>query len=322
MINPGEPGWLQLEMKAPVVVMRGDHYILRRPSPGETIGGGTIVDPNPVGRHKRFAPGLIERLEALSAGAPTDVLIQSLATLVAAPIREVFVHSNLDEAAAKNAVEELINQGVMVILEPDKGILELDSDILVAPRGYWEQLSSTTLLIVEDYHTTYPLRRGMAKEELKSRLKIQSRLFSAEIRILISEGQLEENGPLVLSPDHKITFSAEQEQAVQSTLKRFAASPFSPPSVKDTIAIVGEDVYQAMVDLDLLVPVSPEVAFQREDYDQMVAIVKTMLENNGTVSAAQVRDHFNTSRRYVLALLEHMDEVGITVREGDVRRLR
>jgi selenocysteine-specific elongation factor len=322
VINPGEPGWLQLEMKAPVVVMRGDHYILRRPSPGETMGGGTIIDPNPVGRHKRFTHGLIERLESLSAGAPTDVLIQSMTTLVAAPMREVILHSNLDEEAGKNAVEELINQGEIVILEPDKGNLEFDSDILVTTRGYWEQLSSTTLLIVEDYHTTYPLRRGMAKEELKSRLKIQSRLFSAEIRILILEGRLEENGPLVLSPDHKINFSAEQEQAVKSTLKRFTASPFSPPSVKDTIKDVGEDVFQAMVDLDLLVPVSPEVVFRREDYDRMVGEVKILLENNGTVSAAQVRDHFNTSRRYVLALLEHMDEVGITMREGDVRRLR
>jgi selenocysteine-specific elongation factor len=237
-------------------------------------------------------------------------------------MREVILHSNLDEEAGKNAVEELINQGEIVILEPDKGNLEFDSDILVTTRGYWEQLSSTTLLIVEDYHTTYPLRRGMAKEELKSRLKIQSRLFSAEIRILILEGRLEENGPLVLSPDHKINFSAEQEQAVKSTLKRFTASPFSPPSVKDTIKDVGEDVFQAMVDLDLLVPVSPEVVFRREDYDRMVGEVKILLENNGTVSAAQVRDHFNTSRRYVLALLEHMDEVGITMREGDVRRLR
>jgi selenocysteine-specific elongation factor len=50
--------------------------------------------------------------------------------------------------------------------------------------------------------------------------------------------------------------------------------------------------------------------------------VKKMLQDMGTVSAAQVRDHFNTSRRYVLALLEHLDEAGITVREGDVRRLR
>jgi selenocysteine-specific elongation factor len=322
VVNPGETGWLQLETREPVVVVRGDHYILRRPSPGETMGGGTVADPNPIGRHKRFTPGLIERLESLSAGAPTDVLTQSLATLGAAPMKEVFLHSNLDEETAKKAVAQLINQADLVILEPNKGQFEINSDILVATGGYWEQLSSTTLLIVEDYHTTYPLRKGMAKEELKSRLKIAPRLFSAVIKVLISEEKLAENGPLVLSPDHKIKFSTEQELAVQRVLKRFADSPFSPPSVKDTSADVGEEVYQAMVDLNLLIPVSPEVVFRRGDYEQMVEEIKTILERNGIVSAAQVRDHFNTSRRYVLALLEYMDEVGLTVREGDVRRLR
>ena len=77
-----------------------------------------------------------------------------------------------------------------------------------------------------------------------------------------------------------------------------------------------------MVDLLVLVPVSTEVVFHKEDYDQMVAEVKGLISKNGPVSAAQVRDHFNTSRRYVLALLEHLDEIGVTVRQGDVRRLK
>ena len=68
--------------------------------------------------------------------------------------------------------------------------------------------------------------------------------------------------------------------------------------------------------------VSPEVAFRREDYEQMVAEITGMLETQGTLSAAQVRDHFKTSRRYVLALLEYLDSVGVTVREGDVRKLK
>ncbi|MGW8142882.1 MAG: selenocysteine-specific translation elongation factor [Anaerolineales bacterium] len=322
VIKPGETGWLQLEMKDPVVVTRGDRYILRRPSPGETIGGGTIIDPYPTGRYKRFSTGLVERLESLSAGAPTDILTQSLANLMAAPLRDVVLHSNLDEEAAENAVNELVESGDLVILERDRGELRIDSDILVSTKGYWEQLSTSTLRVIEDYHSAYPLRKGMAKEELKSRLKISSRLFLATIRILVSEEELAETGPLVLKTHHKITFSVQQEQVVQNALKRFAASPYSPPSIKDTITEVGEDVYQAMVDLNLLMPVSPEVVFRQEDYEKMVAEVKNILHDQGTLSAAQVRDHFNTSRRYVLALLEHMDEVGITIREGDVRRLR
>jgi selenocysteine-specific elongation factor len=140
--------------------------------------------------------------------------------------------------------------------------------------------------------------------------------------MLVAENQLVENGPLVFRPKHEIKFSDQQERAVQNLLDRFAASPYSPPSLRDTIADVGEDVYQAMVDLNLLFPVSSEVAFRQEDYDLMVVELKSMLKEKGTVSAAQVRDHFNTSRRYVLAFLEHLDEVGMTVREGDVRRLR
>ncbi len=321
-IQPGEQGWLQLEMREPVVVTRGDHYILRRPSPGETIGGGTVVDPAPKGRHRRFSPGLIERLESLAAGAPTDILVQSLATFAAAPLRDVILHSNLEANIAQESVEELVQRGEIIIIESERGDLNPNSDILVATQGYWDQLTSSTLIMVEDYHAAYPLRKGMPKEELKSRLKISPRLFSGLMRILIQDDQLIETGPMVLRPDHEIRFTAQQDKAVQSLLGRFADTPYSPPSVKDATMEVGEEAYQAMVDLDLLVPVSNEVVFRREDYDQMVIEVRELLQAKGLLSAAQVRDHFKTSRRYVLAFLEHLDEEGITVREGDFRRLK
>jgi selenocysteine-specific elongation factor len=77
-----------------------------------------------------------------------------------------------------------------------------------------------------------------------------------------------------------------------------------------------------MVDLGMLVPVPPDIVFRREDYERMVADVRGLIEKQGMVTAAEVRDHFNTSRRYVLALLEHLDVVGITVRDGDARRLK
>lgn len=125
-----------------------------------------------------------------------------------------------------------------------------------------------------------------------------------------------------MQPEHVIQFSSQQEKSIELLLQQFSASPFSPPSTKDSKSAVGEDVFQAMVDLVLLVPVSAEVVFRKEDYDQMVAEVKGLIIKNGPVSAAQVRDHFNTSRRYVLALLEHLDEIGVTVRQGDVRRLK
>ncbi|UCD99761.1 MAG: SelB C-terminal domain-containing protein, partial [Chloroflexota bacterium] len=322
ILQPGDRGWLQLEVREPVVVQRGDRYILRRPSPGETLGGGTVVDPHPKGRHKRFSPGLIIRLESLAEGTPADIFLQSLITLSAAPVREVVQNSNLDNAAAREAVNELFQRKEIVPLEVGTGDLSIDSNHLITYAGYWDQLTSLTLKIVEDYHANFPLRQGMPKEELKSRLNIASRLFSGLMKRLISEDQLQESGPLVLIPGHTIRFSPEQEQSVQSLLMKFAAAPYAPPSVKDAKLVVSNEVFQALVENNLLILVSSEVVFRREDYDRMLVEVKSLFEQQGTLSAAQVRDHFDTSRRYVLAFLEHLDEVGLTIREGDVRRLK
>ena len=62
--------------------------------------------------------------------------------------------------------------------------------------------------------------------------------------------------------------------------------------------------------------------FRKQDYDLVVAKIGHTIEENGKVSLAEVRDLFNTSRKYAQALLEHLDAIGITVRDGDFRKLR
>jgi selenocysteine-specific elongation factor len=281
-----------------------------------------VVDPHPKGRHKRFAAGLQERLTSLSQGAPEDIYLQSLVVLQAAPIREVTQHSNLELEAAISALKQLVDRGDIVILDPVNGDLSPSSTTLVTTKAYWTQQTTTIVGIIKKYHENFPLRKGIPKEEMKSRLRIQPRIFSSLLRKLIEDGILQESGPLIFAPGHSINFSPQQKVNVQRLLGQFSASPYSPPSVKDSKTEVGDDVYQAMVDIDLLVPVSSEVVFRKEDYEQMVAEIRDMLTKLGSLTAAQVRDHFNTSRRYVLALLEHLDEIGVTIREGDFRRLK
>jgi selenocysteine-specific elongation factor len=322
VLGPGEQGWLQLELRDPVVAMRGDHYILRWPSPAETLGGGTVADPHPKGRHKRFSNSVVARLEALSQGTPSDVVLESLLALGAAPLRDVFARASLPESAAGQALRALTNSGQLVILETRSGDLSSSDDVLVTSKGYWDQIASQAVQVVENHHQMFPLRRGMQREELKSRLKVTPRLFNATLKKLVAEGRLVESGPLVFLPGHEIRFNPRQESSVQSLLARFKSSPFSPPTIKEAQSEIGEELFNALVDLGVLVPVSPEVVFRREDYHRMVEEVRRLLQASGTVTAAQVRDHFNTSRRYALALLEHLDEVGVTVREGDVRRLK
>lgn len=322
-LHPGEEGWLQLEPREPIIALRGDRYILRRPSPGETLGGGVVVDPRPRRRHKRFSELVLERLSALAQGTPGEVLLQSLLALGAARLDEAIARSSLDSTPAAQAVAELTENGQLVILEGESETNQpAGGQALVTSQAYWRQLAGRAVDEIERYQAENPLRLGMPREELKSRLRLAPRLFNAVIKRLAQQGDVEETGPLVHRPGHAIRFKAEQEKAIEVLLARFAQSPYTPPTVKESQAAVGEQVYRALLDLDRLVEVSQEVVFRKEDYAEMVVQIRRLLEEKGELSAAAVRDHFNTSRRYALALLEHLDAEGITLRVGDVRRLR
>ncbi len=320
-LPPGEEGWLQLELEQPAAATRGDRYILRRPSPGETIGGGTVVDPHPKGRHKRFSEPELAQLDMLARGSPADVLLQSLTILGIAALQDISSRSNLEEAVANQAAQELFASGQMIALEealPE----EVTSRSLVASRSYWDQLQQLALRELADYHKNYRLRSGIPREELKSRLKLSARVFNLLIRWLASAGALAETGTLLRQAGFEIRFTSQQQRSVDGLLKRFASSPFSPPTVKECVTEVGEDLFSAMVEGGLLHPVPPDVVFRQQDYELIVDEIRSFIEKNGSITAAQLRDHLNTSRRYALAVLEYLDAQGITVRSGDLRHLK
>ena len=214
----------------------------------------------------------------------------------------------------------MISNGEWIVLE--KGLPTPTSDVLVMQRGQWDAETRRVMAEVNAYHTNNPLRRGMPREELKSRLKYTPRFFQAALRRWLEESLLAEMGTLVRLSDFQPMFTPAQQESIQSLLARFAASPYSPPTIKECIEGVGEDVYLAILERGDLVAVSPEVAFRKEDYDRMTEEVIAHIGKNGSLTAAEFRDLYNTSRRYALAFLEHLDAIGITVRDGDVRRLR
>lgn len=318
---PSEDGWLQLELEQPVIAVRGDRYILRRPSPGETLGGGVVVDPHPKKRHKRFSAEELSNLDTLARGTPTEILFQALLSLGTATLQDVILRSNLDPNTANLSVQELISSGQFIVLENDEQS-SISSASLLTTKSYWDQLFHKIVKEVDDYHQKYPLRRGISREELKSRLKLSPRLYNTALRRIVSTGELQENGAMVHSGGFTIRFNTHQLHSVDGLLAHFSAAPFSPPTYKECLAEVGDEVFNAMVELDLLIPIPPDVVFRKLDYDLMITEIIDLLKSRGIITAAEVRDHFNTSRRYVLALLEHLDARGITERDGDIRRIK
>jgi selenocysteine-specific elongation factor len=316
-IKAGEEGWIQLELRDPLVALRGDRYILRRPSPGETLGGGAVVDHQPKGRHKRFDANVIKSLEALAQGSPSDVLFEAALALQIAPIKEMIAKSRLETAAAESALQELLNSGKILILDGS-----VKPDALAVSLSHWHGLQTTIHEMVEAFHRQYPLRRGIPREELKSKLKLAPKVFNAALAYLTARNSLLDVRGAVSKPGHEIKFNGQDQVKVQTLRRRFEVNPYATPSVKECQAEAGEEIVNALIELGELVTVSQEVIFRKTDYDEMVGRIETALREKGQITLAEVRDMLSTTRKYVQALLEHLDAIGMTMRDGDTRKLR
>ena len=319
-LRPGEAGWIQLELSQPLVAIRGDHFILRRPSPGETLGGGTILDNNPKGRHKRFDDVVIDSLTALAKGSPSDILLEASLALGIAPLSKIIERARLDGDMASLAVKDLIRDGQLVFLDSDPSSIQDHAMVIAKPR--WLDYQQQVMQIVHSYHGSYPLRRGIPREELRSRLKLEGPLFNAIMNSFSIAGEFIDKGGTVALIGHEIRYTADQHKKIQSLLQKFEQHPYNPPSVKDCQAEVGDELLQALLDSEQLVRASPEVIFRKIDHDTMVARIRQVIQERGRITLAEVRDLFETSRKYAQAVLEKLDDTGVTIRDGDIRRLK
>ncbi len=312
-IQPGASGWVQLRLAEPVALVTGDRFILRRPSPGQTLGGGTIVDPAPRRRHRRFRPDVVARLETLAQGTPAEILVQTLETRGPLTRTEAVSHSRLDSAEVALLVPGLIETGRVVAIG-SKGPAQL-----LLARTMWTKLLDKATALLATYHQDHPLRQGMMREELKSRLRLSAKEFNGFMELAAQQGCLQDEGVLVRLPDHEIRFTPEQQAAVGQLMHRFHADPFGTPSYKECVRAVGDDVLGVLAGRGELVQISPDVLFLADTIDQAVKAVRRFVAEHGSISVAEARDLFHSSRKYVLSLLEYLDQEGVTRREGDAR---
>jgi selenocysteine-specific elongation factor len=253
-------------------------------------------------------------------GSPADVLFEAALGLNAAPLKEIVIKSRMESSIAEEALKELINNGQLIILE--NGNQSITGDALAIALPHWNMLQEKIIQITAAYHRDFPLRRGIPREELKSKLKLTPRIFNSAITLLANQNLLLETGKSVSSPGHEIKFGTSQQAQINELMRKFEANPYATPSVKECQADVGNEILNALIELGKLVPVSQDVIFRKKDYDEMVEKVRAELQRKGSITLGEVRDMLNTTRKYIQALLEHLDSIGLTMRDGDFRKLR
>jgi selenocysteine-specific elongation factor len=321
-LSPGETGWAQLRLQEPIALVKGDHFIVRIPSPPATVGGGIVVDPHPGRRHRRFRPEVLTRLETLTRGDPAEILLQTLERRGPNTARDLLSASSLGQAAPQ-ALTQLLDEGQAVLLGPQTDIRDpTPSNQLIAAHSWWSTLVERISSELSAYHRRFPLRAGMGREALRSGLGLEAKVFNAAMARATAEELVADEGATVRLPSHTVQLNPEQQQQVDALLARFRRQPYITPSLKESVAAVGEEVLGVLIARRDLVQVSPDVLFLAETYEELVAHVRAHIERKGSITLAQTRDLFKTSRKYAQGLLEHLDETGMTKRVGDERVLR
>ena len=312
-LRGGEAGWVQLFAAQPVVAVDGDRFILRVPSPAATVAGGMIVDSAPR-RHRRRDPAVLADLAARERADPATAAVLELGKhpfgLVGA------------ELAGRLGLSPDQMETILAPLSERGALRRLASRWLT--REQWDRSVARVLNGLTAYHEAQPLRRGMPKEELRSRTGMPADLFAELLTVLAAEQAVVDQGGEVATATHHPALTSEQEIAIAAFVAELEGQPFNPPPLPDLVRRyrLTPALLQYLVVDGRVVRVNDDTAFARSAYDDAVSRIRQHLAQHRTLTVAAARDVLGSSRRYVLPLLEWLDAQKITRRVGDDRILR
>ncbi len=318
-INPGETGLVQLELSAPLVAWKNDHFVIRRPSPQETIGGGQIISTDPKRRYKRHAEKTLRNLEAQLSGSSWEVF-----SLLAEETK-IVSESILQETLLKNGfvfAEEVENfRKYPEFVMFSAGALKKTVQFFTT-RQQLEKLSTViadSLSLVYGKSTLAPGIRllSMSKEshveEAVLRAVLEQKLLKNDIQLI---------GEYICKKEHEIQFSENDMRKIARLNELMQKQPFAPPASGMIREIVGQEIFQALLFTGKLVQVDDEIVFRDEEFNFMKEKLLQFLKQHGQITLAQFRDLLQTSRKYALAFLDSMDKIGVTERAGEIRKLK
>src|SRR6266849_6345873 len=321
-LQPGDEAWVQVRLQDPVALARGDLFILRLPSPSMTVGGGTVVEPH-ARRHRRRQANILQQLEVLAQGTPEEIVLERIRSREPIDVDSLVQRTGLAAAEAKAAVVHLVEASEVLLLDQTNGSSRIEGRAFVVSTPGWQRLTDQVTALLGNFHRTYPLRRGLPKEELRTRLGAEPKLFVRELERLTFQGTAAEDGPFVRLASHAVRFSPEQERQTARLLGVLREAGIAPPDRSDLEADLGlsSELVDALIAQGRLVEVAAGLLYERDALSAIVARIRADIEANGPRTVAQIRDLLDASRKFALALVNYTDEHKITRRVGDERVL-
>jgi len=320
-LEPGETCFAQIRLNEPTALLRDDRYVLRSYSPIRTIGGGRALNTLPR-KKKRFSKAVLSEMNLLFSGDLNEII-------------EYFVSSGRFRGVEQEELPFLTNTGKKKLDETLKGLKAQKKIILydkergvLIHRDFLKKARDEILETLTRYHKKFPLKEGLAKEELRSRTAgaDNAKLFNHLIFQLVREGLIVQNKEIVHLKDHKVTLAQDQEEVRRELEKIYTKSRLQPPyfqEIKEKFpGNTGAEVLEVMVKEGGILKVKEDLYFHRKAIDELKSELIDFLKRNGEITTPQFKEMTGASRKYTIPLIEYFDRTQITVRVGDTRVLR
>ncbi len=322
-LAPGDTATAQMRLDSPVTLVRDDRFVLRSYSPVRTIAGGRVLDPAPT-KHKRLRPDVIAGVRALLDADPAAIISHHVAGAAyrGVSFSELKIVANLSDKPLNTVLQGLLT---------DRTIIQTDKENRIfIHQDTFEKLKSEIRTRLESYHRNHPLKAGMSKEEIKSKLPpvLSPKLFNMVLQGMAKEGDIVQEERTVRSASHAVSLGIDQEAVKEKILAAYRQGGLRPPYFKelqrelDLDGVRSRDVLTLLVEEGKLIKAKEDLFFDAGAIGELKGRLVAYFAETPDLSAADFKEMTGLSRKYLIPLLEYFDAQNVTIRVGDVRKLR
>ncbi|WP_408006117.1 selenocysteine-specific translation elongation factor [Pseudalkalibacillus sp. A8] len=305
----------QIRLDEGISVLRGDRYIIRRPSPVETIGGGWVLDP--FGEKYKFGSSTLDMLQQKMEGRIEDRITRALEEMKAATISDISKEIGESEKDTDQTVKEMKEQAFIVSV--DTNLLSLQSEVDRAGKRIEDYLT--------DYHESYPMRVGPGKAEVIQELKplFSGVLIEYAVYESIKNEVIEKIGHFLKKSSHTPSFPRQWDKRLQNVVKKLKEGGFKHEGLENMFNQQNipqqyyEELERYLIETDQAVTLEDGTFVHRDVF--IGALVKLRDKTNKeSFNVQDAKSILDLSRKYCILFLEKADALGMTVRMDDQRK--
>jgi selenocysteine-specific elongation factor len=321
-LTPGESGFVQLRLERPVVALPQDRFVIRGSAAIQTVGGGIILDSHPD-KHRRLSSSVIADLSLLKDGTGEQALQQHIhhSRMGGITLEDLLNCVEMPPHEVQSIIKKMAEKGALLLIDPEK--------LKVIEIGQYQGLKALALTQLREFHQRFPMKSGLSKEELRTKLppEVGVKLFQTLISDLIQSKEVVLEKDKLRLPSHQISSADEKGlvKRVEAAVLKGGLQPPSPKELSERWSEREEEVraiFEHLVHEGVLVKIKGEIYFHRVSFEKLKEDLVAYLKSHQEITTPQFKEMTKASRKYVIPLIEYFDQIKLTLRLGEKRVLR